>query len=82
LTAQSSIFYEPKNVDDLSCFFRVNNEKYHEIWVILTKKTVTNPQPVSFNEAVAKAIEQGLMDSRTKTLDEKKYVVRFTKRKK
>ena len=82
MTAESSISYEPQNIEELSCFFKVNKEKYHEIWVVLTKKQFTNPQPVSFNEAVGKAIEQGLVDSKTKTLDEKKYAVRFTKRKK
>jgi hypothetical protein len=53
----------------------------HEIWVVLTKKTHADPQPVSFIEAVAEAIKHGLVDSRTKTLSEKKYAVRFTKRK-
>jgi len=36
---------------------------------------------VSFAEAVSEAIAQGLVDSRIKTLDEKRYAVRFTKRK-
>jgi hypothetical protein len=71
LTAESSIFYKPQNVDELSCFFKVNKEKYLEIWVVLAKKQFTNPQPVSFNQAVGKTIEQGLVDSRTKTLDKK-----------
>jgi hypothetical protein len=37
---------------------------------------------VSFTEAVTLAIAQGLVDSRTKSLDNKKYKIRFTKRKK
>jgi hypothetical protein len=81
MTSQSSTIYEPQNIDDLSSFLKTNKDKYHEIWVILIKKEHANPQPVSFNEAVSEAIEQGLVDSRTKTLDEKRYAVRFTKRK-
>ena len=81
MTSESSTIYEPQNIDDLSSFLKTNKDKYHEIWVILIKKEHANPQPVSFNEAVSEAIEQGLVDSRTKTLDEKRYAVRFTKRK-
>ena len=76
-----SILYEPKNLEDLADFLKHNKEKYREIWVVLTKKEHANPQPVSFNEAVGEAIAQGLVDSRTKTLDDIKYAVRFTKRK-
>jgi len=79
---EGSISYEPKNIDDLSSFLKSSKEKYREIWVVLVKKKFANPQPVSFGEAVSKAIEQGLVDSRTRTLDEKRYAVRFTKRKK
>ena len=81
MTSQSSTIYEPQNIDDLSSFLKTNKDKYHEIWVVLIKKEHANPQPVSFNEAVSEAIKQGLVDSRTKTLDEKRYAVRFTKRK-
>ena len=76
---ESPITFEPKNIDDLSSFLRAKKDEYHEIWVVLTKKEIANPQPVSFNEAVSKAIELGLVDSRTKTLNKKKYAVRFTK---
>jgi hypothetical protein len=81
MTSESSIIYEPQNIDDLSSFLKANKDKYHEIWVVLIKKEHANPQPVTFNEAVNAAIEQELVDSHTKTLDEKKYAVRFTKRK-
>jgi uncharacterized protein YdeI (YjbR/CyaY-like superfamily) len=79
--AERSILYEPKNLDDLKEFLKDNKEKYREIWVVLIKKEHANPQPVSFNEAVNEAITQGLVDSRTKTLDNNRYAVRFTKRK-
>jgi hypothetical protein len=72
--------FEPKNVAELSRFFEINRGKYHEIWIVLTKKKYANPQPVSFNEAISEAAKHGLIDSRTKSLSEQKYAVRFTKR--
>jgi len=80
-TPEGSISYEPKDIDDLAEFLKKNKEKYHEIWVILIKKAYVDPQPVSFDVAVREAIAQGLVDSRTKTLDDLRYAVRFTKRK-
>lgn len=77
---EESIVYEPRNVNDLTIFLQGNKHRYHEIWVVLVKKKHASPQPVSFNEAVSTAIAIGLVDSRTKTLDEKSYAVRFTKR--
>ncbi len=74
-----SLTFEPQNVPELKRFFEENKDKYHEIWVIITKKTV-NPEPVSFNQALSEAKKQGLIDSRTKTIDKKKYMIRFTKR--
>ncbi len=78
---QRSIIYEPKDPEDLARFLKINKEKYHEIWVVLVKKTRVDPQPVSFNEAVTMAVELGLVDNRTKSLDNERYMVRFTKRK-
>jgi hypothetical protein len=46
----------------------------------LTKKKYANPQPVSFTQAVTEAVEQGLIDSQTKTLNERRYAIRFTRR--
>ena len=82
MNAEGSITYEPKNTQDLITFLENNKEKYHEIWIIITKKKFSNPHPVSSNEAVTLAIEQGFVDSRTKSVDEQKYKIRFTKRKK
>ncbi len=73
--------FEPTNVEELRRVFKTEKDNQHEIWVILTKKAHANPQPVSFTEAVAEAIKQGLIDSRTKTLTAEKYAIRFTKRK-
>jgi hypothetical protein len=78
---KSTITFEPKSAHELSVFFKTYEDKYHEFWIILTKKRCVNPQPVSFIQAVDEAVKQGLIDSRTKTLDEQKYAVRFTKRK-
>lgn len=77
---KTSVSFEPKNPKELSLFFQANTNRYHEIWVVLTKKQNTNPQPVFFTEAVEEAVNQGLIDSRTKTLNEQKYAIRFTKR--
>ena len=81
MKAEESITYEPKNTQDLTTFLENNKEKYHEIWIIITKKKSSNSQPLSFNQAVKLAIAQGLVDSRTKSLDNKKYEIRFTKKK-
>lgn len=75
------ITFEPKNVNELSHFFKVNKDKYHEIWIVLAKKKYANPQPVSAIEALTEAIRHGLIDSRTKSLNDQKYCMRFTKRK-
>jgi hypothetical protein len=66
----STVSYEPKTASELARFFKESSERYHEIWIILTKKAHADPQPVTFNEAVAVAAKQGLVDSRTKTLTE------------
>jgi hypothetical protein len=80
-TETRSVHFEPTNPEELSQFFEANKDKYHEIWVVLTKKTSANSQPVSFTEAVTEAIKHGLIDSRTKSLSDQKYGIRFTKRK-
>jgi hypothetical protein len=76
-----SVTFEPENAGELARFFVSNKDRYHEIWVVLTKKEHADPQPVSFTEAVNAAVKQGLVDSRTMTLNEQKYMIRFTKRK-
>jgi hypothetical protein len=77
---KSSVSFEPKNPAELATFLRFYKEEFHEIWIILAKKKYANPQPVSFTQAVAEAVKQGLVDSRTKTVDDQKYAVRITKR--
>ena len=74
------VTFEPQNASELKRFFEENKAMCHEIWVVITKKKTANPQPLSFNQALVEAKKQGLIDSRTKTIDEKQYMIRFTKR--
>jgi hypothetical protein len=53
---EGSVSFEPKNVEDLRRFFEASKDKYHELWVILTKKKIVAQQPVTFNEAVNEAV--------------------------
>jgi hypothetical protein len=43
-----SVTFGPKNASEIGQFFEENKEKYREIWVVITKKKVANPQSVSF----------------------------------
>ena len=75
-----SVTVEPKSLAELRQFFEENKDKYHEIWVIIKNKKATDPQIVSFNQVVSEARNQGLIDSRIKNVDEKRYMIRLTKR--
>ena len=75
-----SATFKPKSLVELRQFFEENKDKYHEIWVIITNKKTANPQIVSFNEVIDEAKKQWLIDSRIKKIDDKKYMIRLTKR--
>jgi len=75
-----SITFEPTSLAEVKQFFEENKDKYHEIWIIITNKKTANPQIVSFGQVVSEAKKQGLIDSRIKNLDEKRYMIRLTKR--
>ena len=75
-----SVTFEPQNVSELKRFLEDNKDRYHEIWVVITKKEAVDPQPISFNQAVGEAKKHEFVDSRTKTVDQQKYMIRFTKR--
>jgi hypothetical protein len=77
---ETIITFEPTNTAELSRFFKTNKNRYHEIWIVITKKKHLDPQLLSFTEAVAEAIKHNLIDSRTKSLNDEKYAIRFTKR--
>jgi hypothetical protein len=82
MAAGTSVTFEPRTAEELADFFKTRRDSYHEIWIVISKKKHADPQPVTFEEAVAEAVKQGLIDSRTKSLNEHKYMIRFTKRKK
>jgi len=75
-----SVTFEPSSLAEVKRFFEENKGKYHEIWIVITSKKAANPQTVSFNQVVIEAKNQGLVDSRIRNLDEKRYMIRFTKR--
>ena len=75
-----SITFEPKNLDNLKQFLEENKDRKLEIWIIITNKKAANLQVVSFNEVISEAKKQGLIDSRVKNIDDKKYMIRLTKR--
>ena len=77
-----SVNFEPKSPGELRQFFMENKDRYHEIWVIITNKKAANPQVVSFDQVISEAKKQGLIDSRIKNLDDKRYMIRLTKRNK
>jgi len=80
-TEEASVSFEPKSAAEMRRFFEANKNRCHEIWIVLTNKKYADPQPVTFNEAISEAVKQGLIDSRSKSLSERKYAIRFTKRK-
>jgi hypothetical protein len=75
-----SVVFEPKSLEVLTLFLEENKNKYHEIWIIITNKKAANPQVVSFDQVVNESRKQGLIDSRIKNIDEKRYMIRLTKR--
>ncbi len=72
--------FEPKRLTALREFLEENKNRYHEIWIIITNKKTENPQPVSFDQVIEEAKKQGLIDSRIKNVDKKRYMIRLTKR--
>jgi signal recognition particle receptor subunit beta len=54
-----SVSLEPANAEELKHFLEASKDRYYEIWIVITKKEYADPQPVSFNEAVAEAVKQG-----------------------
>ncbi len=75
-----SVTFEPKSLAELRQFFEENEGKYHEIWAIITNKKAGNLQLVSFKQVASEARNHGLIDSRIRNVDEKRYMIRLTKR--
>jgi hypothetical protein len=78
----ASVSFEPKSLVELAQFLEENKDTYHEIWIIITNKKTQNPQSVSFRDVVNEAKKQGLIDSLIKNIDDKKYMIRLTKKNK
>ncbi len=75
-----SVTFEPESLAELGQFLEEHKNKEHEIWIIISNKKSANPQSVSFNQVLSEAKKQGLIDSRIKNVDQKRYMIRLTKR--
>lgn len=70
----------PRNRQEWREWLEANHEKKLSIWLIYYKKH-SNAPTISYTEAVDEALCFGWIDSKSKPLDEKKYMQYFTKRK-
>lgn len=71
---------EPTNIAEWRTWLEANYQATGEIWLVLTKHGKKG-SALSMNDAVDEAICFGWIDSRTKRLDESKYMLRLTPRK-
>jgi uncharacterized protein YdeI (YjbR/CyaY-like superfamily) len=63
-------------------WLRVNHNRKSEIWLVLTKKSAGGDSyRVYYNQALEEALCFGWIDSRIKSLDATRSLVRFTPRK-
>jgi len=37
-TVEGAVSFEPRDIDNLRRFFEDSKDRYHELWVVLTKK--------------------------------------------
>lgn len=72
-------FY-PKNRNEWRDWLKENHKKEESIWIIYYKKKSNKPTLI-YSEAVDEALCFGWIDSRTKSLDDEKYMQFFSKRK-
>lgn len=72
-------FY-PKNSQEWREWLQENHEKRQSIWLIYYKKN-SGFQTISYSDAVDEALCFGWIDSKSKPLDEGKYMQFFSKRK-
>ena len=73
-----------KNREQWRRWLAKNHLKEHDIWLIFHKKNrkkKIETEGVSFNDALEEALCFGWIDSLVKTLDESRYVQRFSPRK-
>ncbi len=68
-------FFEPADKKELeTCLKKVHAKAVYPIWVIIYKKTATH-QPVNYTDVLEAAICYGLIDTQSKTIDEKRYAI-------
>lgn len=72
--------YTPKNRADWRRWLKINHEKASEIWLVFRKKHTKNPN-LSYNDAVEEAVCFGWVDGMKRSVDEDRYMHRFTPRK-
>jgi len=68
------------NRKDWRSWLRKNHESEKEIWLVYYKKHTGKPR-VPYNDAVEEALCFGWIDSIVKTIDDEKYMQKFTPRK-
>jgi uncharacterized protein YdeI (YjbR/CyaY-like superfamily) len=68
------------NRKDWRAWLEKNFDKEKEVWLVFPKKASGKPR-ISYNDAVEEALCFGWIDSRVKTLDEERFVQRFSPRK-
>ncbi|MBP9933857.1 MAG: hypothetical protein KBF25_09180, partial [Chitinophagaceae bacterium] len=72
-------FY-PKSRQDWREWLQVNHDKKQSVWLIYYKKK-SNIPTVTYNEAVDEALCFGWIDSKSKPIDEHKFMQFFSRRK-
>lgn len=72
-------FY-PKTREDWRAWLSAHHENKDSIWLIFDKK-FANPDRITWRDAVEEALCFGWIDSRSKPIDEGKYLQFFSKRK-
>jgi uncharacterized protein YdeI (YjbR/CyaY-like superfamily) len=70
----------PKNQLEWRCWLEENHQSKHAVWLIYYKKVTKTPS-LSWSEAVDEALCFGWIDSTKKTVDDKRYMQYFSKRK-
>ena len=69
----------PKQPGDFARWLARNRERATEVWLVFYKKT-SGRQTVAYKHALEDALCYGWIDSRVKTMDAKRFMVRFTPR--
>lgn len=72
--------FTPKNRQDWRSWLEANQANKTEIWLVFLKKTTGKPN-LSYNDAVEEALCFGWIDGVKRSIDEERYMHRFTPRK-